>query len=260
MSSVQRQLNLYGFRCVSRGEDKGSFYHPNFQRGEWEKAKLIRRCVQNHNQFGLQHWKMPSDMKTFVDNTDVKDLEDLQDHHDSSAAELDADPSAHNMKNQPLSSVSVKAMMPRRNDWAWPPVHVLEQQRNVNTNITKSFQTSTDLAKDLVKSVTSQQPLANAQSTQPSTLASRLGFRWNIHLEGEVAAPAGGLDYLNANNATAVSSVQADSFFPEHQPAHEHAGQSYGLSSHPSDIFEELIEMCQDLDSFLEDCDATTVW
>lgn len=258
MSSVQRQLNLYGFRCVSRGEDKGSFYHPNFQRGEWEKAKLIRRCVQNHNQFGLQHWKMPSDMKSFADNTDVKDLEDLQDHSETTATGLETDASS-TMKNQAVSSVSAKAIMPRRNDWAWPPVHVLEQQRHVS-NISKSFQSSTDLAKDLTKSVTAQPQHTNTQSmqpNQPSMLANRLGFRWNIHLEGELAPSAPTMQGSNYHVNPSVSTVApVDLLFPE-SDIHD---QSYGLNSHPSDIFEELIEMCQDLDSFLEDCDATTVW
>ncbi len=42
-ASVQRQLNLYGFKCVNRGEDKGSFFHPQFKRGDWEVVKRITR-------------------------------------------------------------------------------------------------------------------------------------------------------------------------------------------------------------------------
>lgn len=45
IASVQRQLNLYGFKCVSRGEDKGSFYHPQFRRGEYDSVREIRRTV-----------------------------------------------------------------------------------------------------------------------------------------------------------------------------------------------------------------------
>lgn len=43
ISSVQRQLNLYGFKCISRGEDKGAFYHSKFRRGDWEVVKKITR-------------------------------------------------------------------------------------------------------------------------------------------------------------------------------------------------------------------------
>ena len=44
-SSVQRQLNLYGFKCVNRGKDKGAFFHPQFKRGEWEAVKGISRTT-----------------------------------------------------------------------------------------------------------------------------------------------------------------------------------------------------------------------
>ncbi len=46
-ASVQRQLNLYGFKVVSRGEDKGAIYHPQFHRGNWEAAKNITRYLPN---------------------------------------------------------------------------------------------------------------------------------------------------------------------------------------------------------------------
>ena len=43
LASVQRQLNLYGFKCINRGDDKGAFFHPHFQRGHWGTAKKINR-------------------------------------------------------------------------------------------------------------------------------------------------------------------------------------------------------------------------
>jgi hypothetical protein len=45
VSSIQRQLNLYGFRCTHRGEEKGVFCHPEFVRGEYVAARQIRRKV-----------------------------------------------------------------------------------------------------------------------------------------------------------------------------------------------------------------------
>jgi hypothetical protein len=45
LSSVQRQLNLYGFKCISRGEDKGAFFHANFKRGDWETVRKITRYI-----------------------------------------------------------------------------------------------------------------------------------------------------------------------------------------------------------------------
>jgi len=45
ISSVQRQLNVYGFRSISRGEHKRSFYHPLFKRGNWEVVKQMGRYL-----------------------------------------------------------------------------------------------------------------------------------------------------------------------------------------------------------------------
>lgn len=45
ISSVQRQLNLYGFKCISRGELRRSFFHPKFKRGDWEVVKRLTRYV-----------------------------------------------------------------------------------------------------------------------------------------------------------------------------------------------------------------------
>jgi len=43
MASIQRQLNLYGFRCTNRIDEKGVFCHPNFSRGQYDEVRNIRR-------------------------------------------------------------------------------------------------------------------------------------------------------------------------------------------------------------------------
>jgi len=43
LTSFQRQLNLYGFRRITKGEDQGSYYHPKFQRGKPAVVGEIRR-------------------------------------------------------------------------------------------------------------------------------------------------------------------------------------------------------------------------
>lgn len=43
MSTLQRQLNLYGFRCPDRLDQRGVYHHPNFVRGEYDTVRAIRR-------------------------------------------------------------------------------------------------------------------------------------------------------------------------------------------------------------------------
>lgn len=43
MTSFQRQLNLYGFRRVTKGEDVGAYYHPKFQKGRRDLIPEIKR-------------------------------------------------------------------------------------------------------------------------------------------------------------------------------------------------------------------------
>lgn len=42
-SSFQRQLNLYGFRKLVRGEEAGGYMHPLFERGKPEQLSQVRR-------------------------------------------------------------------------------------------------------------------------------------------------------------------------------------------------------------------------
>jgi HSF-type DNA-binding len=42
-ASFQRQLNLYGFKSMSQGPDKGGYYHELFLRGRPDLAARITR-------------------------------------------------------------------------------------------------------------------------------------------------------------------------------------------------------------------------
>ena len=43
LSSFQRQLNLYGFKRITQGVDRGSYYHEAFLRGKPDLARIIKR-------------------------------------------------------------------------------------------------------------------------------------------------------------------------------------------------------------------------
>lgn len=45
LTSFQRQLNLYGFRRINKGEDQGAYSHPKFQRGRKDLLPEIKRLA-----------------------------------------------------------------------------------------------------------------------------------------------------------------------------------------------------------------------
>ena len=47
MSSFQRQLNIYGFQRVDKGQWRGSYRHPYFVQGKPDLLKKIKRCSSN---------------------------------------------------------------------------------------------------------------------------------------------------------------------------------------------------------------------
>lgn len=49
ITSFQRQLNLYGFRRITKGEDVGAYYHPKFLRGQRELVCEIKRLPGKHS-------------------------------------------------------------------------------------------------------------------------------------------------------------------------------------------------------------------
>ena len=48
-SSFQRQLHMYSFQRITKGSDKGGYYHPNFLRGQPESCQQMIRTRVNGN-------------------------------------------------------------------------------------------------------------------------------------------------------------------------------------------------------------------
>lgn len=43
LTSFQRQLNLYGFRRITKGTDMGAYFHPQFRKDRPDLVARIRR-------------------------------------------------------------------------------------------------------------------------------------------------------------------------------------------------------------------------
>ncbi len=52
ITSFQRQLNLYGFRRILKGEDQGAYIHPLFQRGRPDLIHEIKRISSKPGDYG----------------------------------------------------------------------------------------------------------------------------------------------------------------------------------------------------------------
>jgi HSF-type DNA-binding len=61
LTSFQRQLNLYGFRRITKGDDHGAYFHPNFQRGRRDLISNIRRLPSKNNRFSVDSFTSEND-------------------------------------------------------------------------------------------------------------------------------------------------------------------------------------------------------
>lgn len=78
MTSFQRQLNLYGFRRITKGENQGTYFHPKFQRGRKDLLMEIKRLppkgslptieevISAADQLPSERYKLKKSMKSRV--------------------------------------------------------------------------------------------------------------------------------------------------------------------------------------------------
>jgi hypothetical protein len=63
LTSLQRQLNLYGFRRITYGNDKNGYYHEYFLRHRAQLVCFVRRCSTNG--LGVRVRSIPADEPNF---------------------------------------------------------------------------------------------------------------------------------------------------------------------------------------------------
>jgi len=121
-SSVQRQMNLYGFKCNFRGNDKGSFSHPEFFKGNWEAVKKLRRCL-SHSQCLLKTVKLPGSESV------KQNLDDDEYEEDEGAAPLQLlGLSEEDSRAERSGTVSPEVSSPPQKPFSSPPNILLTQR------------------------------------------------------------------------------------------------------------------------------------
>jgi len=97
---------LYGFKCISRGEDKGAFYHPRFRRGDWEVVKKITRYApQKKSGEGLPFYDGSSNkIPTGSDGSVSSDLNNTTSTYNGSGSTTYALPKPMFASNQPAAT------------------------------------------------------------------------------------------------------------------------------------------------------------
>jgi len=113
LTSFQRQLNLYGFRRITKGPDTGAYSHPLFSRDDPSHVDTIKRVVRkgagggsgtssnqrnnrNHSKQSI-HGASPNSSHSFPDNVDIpppfsnmqRQLSSSWPHHSTSQDEYD---------------------------------------------------------------------------------------------------------------------------------------------------------------------------
>ena len=243
MSSVQRQLNLYGFKCVIRGDDKGSFYHPKFIRGDWEAAKLIRRCAPQ-NQLNLAQWKLPEDGNKVEENSSA--VNEMKSSANPSEKSMTIEENPMVPPSQfPMLSL---AMAPKFNEWYWPPAAIAEQQRLLNQSLMQIFNTC-DLSANLAN------PVVRAQMPVFTSLNHRMGFRYQQPVLYNAGVPVASAPVSQKSSSNSFSHVQVPVESATSAAVPRIDPDMFNNDYVGADSFEDLAFMSSDLQNFLNEID-----
>jgi len=154
-SSVKRQLNLYGFRLIQRGDNKGYFFQPQYRRSDITTARNIVRV-------GAPKKRKSSDGV----------MSACKRHTRAVAAAEDAD-YADDDVSDPYLHVSSES---EQEDNISDSIHQRHHEDEITPNIIVSA-TTTCSDKSGSNSTSNQSSLG---AFRPSALSSRLGFNMNL--------------------------------------------------------------------------------
>lgn len=147
LTSFQRQLNLYGFKRITKGDDLGAYFHPKFQRGRKDLLTDIRR-VPNKSLAGfvdifeynpensLKQTEPPIQVDVFLNESPVTNKEKSTPIQvDFFLDELPENNNKNNNNNNKISNIEKANKYPRGKSFEQL------QQLNMNNDINLKRQT-----------------------------------------------------------------------------------------------------------------------
>lgn len=116
LSSFQRQLNLYGFKKIFRGEDKDCYFHPLFQKFRKELLFNIRRGLKRHEIQSYEHFMYGR--KNIKNKQLLLSSEIIRERNSSSS------PQSNNSSNHKPKQVSPQSSSPTLHSSGFPPTMI----------------------------------------------------------------------------------------------------------------------------------------
>lgn len=89
---MKRQLNLYGFKFITKGEDKGYFFHPNFKKYDENNSKKLVRAItekKEKNEESSSKAKTTADKSMSVDCPFLFNFDNGNDIFDNEEIDVD---------------------------------------------------------------------------------------------------------------------------------------------------------------------------
>lgn len=165
---MKRQLNLYGFKYMHRGDNKGCFYNPQFRRGNFESAKSIVRYSAHKRKAAAAAAaasSTSSKMTAPVYSTSIKPTNSLPMDTDSMS-----DGETFNPYNKPLGSSTRSSTSKNR-----PKVETIQPE---HIQVPGSIEPCTEILAPAIQLPVMPPfaPYGEESIFRPSVLTSRIGF------------------------------------------------------------------------------------
>jgi hypothetical protein len=179
-TSVKRQLNLYGFKYMHRGENKGCFYNVQFRRGSFEQAKsIVRYSVHKKKEIVQPVKPAASSSSSKSANIDEDFLSD-----EEVESPVNTKPFSSVSRNAPVTRGATASALTTALTSFSAPVQTVTRQSPVPAPVTAPIITPANVAPITTMFHSAAHPATvpfpNSSIFRPSVLTSRIGFNHSM--------------------------------------------------------------------------------